>query len=94
MKLLEEPPEHLTIILCTTNSLGDAKIPETVISRCELYPFVKLESKLMIEKLKHIAQAEQVSVNEDWLNWVVSFSGGNVRTAECELGKRLCLEGV
>lgn len=94
LKLLEEPPPHLTIILCTTDGLGNGKIPDTVISRCELYPFVKLESKHMIEKLKHIADVEQVSVNEEWLNWVVSFSGGNERIAECELGKRLCLEAV
>ena len=94
LKLLEEPPPHLSIILCTTDKLDNGKIPETIISRCELYPFVKLESKLMIEKLKFIADAEQVSVNDDWLNWVVGFSGGNERIAECELGKRLCLEGV
>ena len=94
LKLLEEPPEHLTIILCTTDGLGNGKIPETVMSRCELYPFTKLKSEHMIEKLRFIANAEQVGVSDDWLNWVVSFSGGNERTAECELGKRLCLEGV
>jgi DNA polymerase-3 subunit gamma/tau len=37
LKLLEEPPEHLCIILATTNGLGDGKIPETVVSRCQLY---------------------------------------------------------
>jgi len=94
LKLLEEPPPHLSIILCTTDKLDNAKIPETIISRCELYPFVKLENESMVEKLQHIADAEQVSVNDDWLNWVVGFSGGNQRIAECELGKRLCLEGV
>jgi len=92
LKLLEETPKHLSIILCTTDNLRSDKIPETVISRCELYPFVSLKNESMVEKLRFIAGVEQVSLNDDWLNWVVSFSGGNERTAECELGKRLCLE--
>lgn len=89
LKLLEEPPPHLCLILTTTNGLGDGKIPETVVSRCELYPFMKLKSADLEAKLKLIGQSEGVELPEDWYNWVGSFAGGNLRLAESELGKQI-----
>ena len=89
LKLLEEPPPHLCLILTTTNGLDDSKIPETVISRCELYAFVKLRRADLEAKLKAISQNENVELPDDWYNWVSSFAGGNLRLAESELGKQL-----
>jgi len=89
LKLLEEPPPNLVIILTTTNGLGDGKIPETVISRCELYPFMKLQAKDLEAKLKVISQNESVGLPDEWYNWVSSFAQGNLRLAESELGKQL-----
>jgi len=89
LKLLEEPPPHLCLILTTTNGLDNGKIPETVISRCELYPFVKLERSVLEAKLKAISQSEDVELPDDWYNWVSSFAGGNLRLAESELGKQI-----
>lgn len=91
LKLLEEPPPHLCIILCTTNGLGNGKIPETVVSRCELYPFMKLESADLQTKLKFIGQNEGVELPNDWYNWVASFAQGNLRIAEAELGKQIVI---
>ena len=91
LKLLEEPPPHLCLILCTTNGLGDGKIPETVISRCELYPFMKLKNADLEAKLKLIGQNEGVELPNDWYNWVASFAQGNLRIAETELGKQIIL---
>jgi len=89
LKLLEEPPPHLCLILTTTNELDNGKIPETVISRCELYPFVELNNADLEAKLKAISQSEGVELPDDWYNWVSSFAGGNMRLAESELGKRI-----
>jgi len=89
LKLLEEPPPHLCLILTTTNGLGDGKIPETVIPRCELYAFVKLQRAVLEAKLKLISQNEAVELPDNWYNWVSSFAGGNLRLAESELGKRI-----
>ncbi len=89
LKLLEEPPPHLCIILLTTNGLGDGKIPETIISRCELYPFTRLKPDEIKAKLQSIAEAEAIPVQDEWVNWVSSFAGGNLRIAETELGKQL-----
>jgi len=89
LKLLEEPPPHLAIILTTTNGLGDGKIPETVVSRCELYPFMKLKASDLDTKLKVISQSENVELPNEWYNWVSSFAQGNLRLAESELGKQI-----
>jgi DNA polymerase-3 subunit gamma/tau len=91
LKLLEEPPPHLCLILCTTNGLGDGKIPETVVSRCELYPFSKLEANDMQRELKMVADKEHMQLDQAWLNWVTTFSQGNLRVALAELGKQLVL---
>lgn len=91
LKLLEEPPPHLCIILCTTNGLGDGKIPETVVSRCQLYPLMKLKVDGVKTKLKFIAQGEGIEFDDGWLNWVANFAQGNLRIAECELEKHITL---
>ena len=91
LKLLEEPPPHLCLILCTTNGLGDGKIPETVVSRCELYPFGKLKAEDMKVALRAIADKENVTLDEGWLTWVTTFSQGNLRVALSELGKQVVL---
>ena len=91
LKLLEEPAEHLCLILCTTNGLEDSKIPETVISRCEMYPFFKLKADGLKAKLKLIAKAEGIELGDDWFNWVAGFAQGNCRMAEAELGKQITL---
>lgn len=91
LKLLEEPPPHLCLILCTTNGLGDGKIPETVVSRCEMYPFFRLKADEVKAKLKLIAEAEGIQLNDDWFNWVAGFAQGNLRIAEAELGKQITL---
>ncbi|MFA5186444.1 MAG: AAA family ATPase [Patescibacteria group bacterium] len=91
LKLLEEPPPFLCIILCTTNGLGDGKIPETVVSRCEIYPFLKIKNEEIKRKLKQISDGERLQFTDEWFNWVVGFAEGNLRIAESELGKQLCL---
>lgn len=91
LKLLEEPPPHLCLILCTTNGLGDGKIPETVVSRCELYPLMKLKAEEVKAKLRFIAESEGVEIPDGWLNWVANFAQGNLRIAECEMEKHISL---
>lgn len=94
LKVLEEPPPHLCLILCTTDKLGNGKIPETVIGRCQIYPFLKLEDDQIKVKLKFIARMEGINLTEEWLNWVASFVQGNLRLAETELEKQIVMARV
>ena len=89
LKLLEEPPPHLTIILTTTaiptqgNPMKSShKIPLTVLSRCQLYSFSKLTASDIKGKLKRIAQDLGLEVEENALNFIAETSCGNMRCAE------------
>jgi len=86
LKLLEEPPPHLVIILCTTHF---EKIPDTISSRCQLYPFTKLKPEQVKQKLELICQNEGITPDGSHLNFIVESSGGNMRSAENIL-EQLC----
>ena len=91
LKLLEEPPPHLVIILCTTQF---TKIPDTITSRCQLYPFEKLKPDLIRGKLERIAQDIGVTPDPKHIQFIVESAHGNMRTAEntleqvCQLGSK------
>lgn len=88
LKLLEEPPEHLVMILCTTQA---DKIPLTVKSRCQLYPFHQLKPAEIKGKLESIAQDQGVELDPKHLQFIVESAGGNMRSAENILEQVLVL---
>src|SRR3954464_6436300 len=57
LKTLEEPPEHVKFIFCTTEA---AKIPITALSRCQGFGFAPIELKSIIERLRQICVNEGV----------------------------------
>lgn len=79
LKLLEEPPPHLVIILCTTDF---KKIPETIASRCQLFPFMKLKPEIIKEKLKRICQMVGIEPDPKHMQFIAESASGNMRTAE------------
>lgn len=86
LKLLEEPPPHLVIILCTTHF---EKIPDTITSRCQLYPFTKLKPGNIKKKLELISQNEGISPDAEHLTFIAESSHGNMRSAE-NLLEQIC----
>ena len=83
LRLLEEPPPHLVVILCTTEDIiNSKKIPETIISRCELFPFKKLKVVDIKRKLLMIANAEDNGLDLKKIETIAKISGGNMRMAE------------
>ena len=79
LKLLEEPPPHLVIMLCTTQF---EKIPETIQSRCQLYPFARLEPEDIKKKLEFISQDMGMTLNPKDIQSIAENSRGNMRSAE------------
>lgn len=79
LKLLEEPPPHCVIILATTHF---EKIPDTITSRCQLYPFTKLKPDDMKQKLGLICQREGISPDPKHIQFIIESSNGNMRSAE------------
>lgn len=90
LKLLEEPPPHLVIMLCTTHF---EKIPDTITSRCILLPFTPLKATNIKEKLSYICQKEGITVDQKHIDWISETSCGNCRKAENML-EEISLLGV
>lgn len=88
LKTLEEPPAHALFILATTEL---HKIPATIISRCQRFDFHRIPAKEVIDRLKKIAAAEKVEVEEEVLSSIARLSEGCLRDAESLLGQVLAL---
>jgi DNA polymerase-3 subunit gamma/tau len=88
LKVIEEPPQHVVFILCTTEV---HKIPATVISRCERLDFKRLNVNDTVKKLQTIVDAEEISVDKGVLESIARHSGGYLRDAESLLGQVISL---
>src|SRR5215470_15860134 len=59
LKSIEEPPPHVVFMMATTEI---EKIPETVLSRSQVYEFRTINAKQIAEQLRTIADAEGIQV--------------------------------
>jgi len=84
LKIMEEPPEYIVFVLCTTEV---HKIPATIISRCQRFDFKKISVADIVHKLSYIAREEKIDVDKKILEAVARFSGGHMRDAESTLGQ-------
>ena len=78
LKTLEEPPEHVIFILATTDP---QKLPITIISRCQRFDFKKISADDIFNRLKYIANCENIDVNDDALIEIAKLSDGAMRDA-------------
>ncbi|MEI7615396.1 MAG: DNA polymerase III subunit gamma/tau [Actinomycetota bacterium] len=84
LKTIEEPPEHVIFILATTEP--DKVIP-TILSRCQRFNFKPVRSDSITGKLKIIASAENIDINDAALSLIARYSGGSMRDANVILEK-------
>ena len=84
LKTLEEPPEHLIVILVTTDP---QKIPQTILSRCQIVEFKSIDENNISAKLTKIAQNEKIILNTENANIIASHANGSLRNAENLLEK-------
>ena len=78
LKTLEEPPSYAIFILATTEK---HKILPTILSRCQVFNFNRIETKDMVEHLKDIAQKENIEASEDALHLIARKADGGLRDA-------------
>ncbi len=76
LKTLEEPPAHVVFILATTEL---DKVPETILSRCQVFSFRKPSEKTLISTIKDIAKKEGVEIDEDSASLVAFLGDGSFR---------------
>ncbi len=78
LKTLEEPPDHVKFILATTDP---HKIPQTIISRCQRYDFVRIPLKKIADYLEKVVRNEEVQLSRNALEMVARHAIGGMRDA-------------
>src|SRR5439155_13023175 len=64
LKSIEEPPPHVVFMMATTEL---DKIPETILSRAQVYEFRNISTKDIAAKLREIVENEEIAVGDDTL---------------------------
>ncbi len=78
LKTLEEPPEHIVFILATTEL---HKIPATILSRCQRFDFRRIPTQTICERLRYIADEENIEIEDAALFLIARQAGGGMRDA-------------
>ena len=88
---LEESPASSVIVLCTTNP---EKIPETIISRVQLFQLSKLSTEQIANRLKYVLdteknEVEDISYDDTALQFLAKISHGGMRDSLSRLDEAL-----
>lgn len=78
LKTLEEPPAHAIFILATTEK---HKIIPTILSRCQIYDFSRIDTADIINHLQSIAEKENIKSEFEALRIIAHKSDGCMRDA-------------
>ena len=78
LKTLEEPPSYAIFILATTEK---NKVIPTILSRCQIHDFNRIEIDDIKNRLKKISELEGVSTEDDALHIIAKKSDGALRDA-------------
>ncbi len=76
LKILEEPPEHLMFILCTTEL---RKVLPTIVSRCQRHSFKRLAPADIAGRLLWVAGQEGMELTEDAARLLARLADGGMR---------------
>jgi DNA polymerase-3 subunit gamma/tau len=78
LKTLEEPPPHAVFILATT---APEALPATILSRCQRYAFRRIPVAVMIARMREIADAEGIAIDDGALGAIAYRADGGLRDA-------------
>ncbi|MBY0494991.1 MAG: DNA polymerase III subunit gamma/tau [Cyanobacteria bacterium] len=76
LKSIEEPPPHVIFMMATTEQ---HKIPDTVLSRSQVYEFKTISAKTVSERLRLIAGEEKIEIPEEGLLLLARAGEGSMR---------------
>ncbi|MCK5019517.1 MAG: DNA polymerase III subunit gamma/tau [Candidatus Peribacteraceae bacterium] len=91
LKTLEEPPAYAYFILATTEL---NKIPSTIQSRCQCFPFRRIREDDIIRRLQYIADQERITIEREALRAIAHHVEGGMRDAISLLDQLRSLEKV
>ena len=78
LKTLEEPPSYVIFILATSEV---AKIPVTIMSRCQRYDFHRISIETIADRLSELMKAENIVVEDKAIRYVAKAADGSMRDA-------------
>ena len=90
LKSIEEPPPHVVFMMATTEL---SKIPETVLSRSQVFEFKTISSRQIAEHLRTIASAEQIHADDAALLLIARAAEGSMRDAQSALDQVIAFAG-
>lgn len=86
LKTLEEPPEHVKFIFCTTEA---TKIPITILSRCQRFDFAGILTQSIAGRLRQIVDTEGVDADPEALEVLARRAAGSMRDSQSLLEQLL-----
>jgi len=90
LKTLEEPPEHVKFIFCTTEA---EKIPITILSRCQRFDFTSIRTESIGTRLEQIVAAEGSEIDADAVTALARRAAGSMRDSQSLLDQLLSFGG-
>jgi DNA polymerase III subunit gamma/tau len=91
LKTLEEPPEWVVFILCTTEA---HKIPATIVSRCQQFSFRSVDFAQLVERMQWIAKQEGISADAETFSLLAQTGEGSVRDSLSALDQAIACCGT
>lgn len=90
LKSVEEPPAHVVFMMATTEL---DKIPETILSRSQVYEFRMISTKAIADQLQKITDAEGITVESEALHLIARDADGSMRDAQSKLDQVIAFTG-
>ena len=90
LKSVEEPPPHVVFMMATTEL---DKIPETILSRAQVYEFRTISTKAIADQLRKIMDAEGITVGDESLQLIARDADGSMRDAQSKLDQVIAFTG-
>ena len=91
LKTLEEPPEWVVFVLCTTEA---HKIPATIASRCQQFSFRSVEFAGIVARMEWIAKQEGIETDAETLGVLAQAGEGSVRDSLSALDQAIACCGA
>jgi DNA polymerase-3 subunit gamma/tau len=90
LKSIEEPPPHVVFMMATTEL---EKIPDTVLSRSQVYEFRTIPTRAIVAQLRRIADSEGLAISDAALQLIARDAEGSMRDAQSKLDQVLAFTG-
>jgi len=90
LKSIEEPPAHVVFMMATTEL---HKIPDTILSRAQVFEFRTIPTPLITAQLRKIADAEGIQAADAALSLIARAAEGSMRDAQSALDQVIAFAG-